>query len=70
MEKKELAPQLFSLIKPHLHRGKTDEISINAIINRWTPYFEEIPELDEMSEEQIKFGREIIEMDEKHRLKP
>lgn len=33
-------------------------------------YFEEIPELDEMSEEQIKLGREIIEMDEKHRFKP
>lgn len=69
MEKKELAPELIALIRPHLHRGKTDEISINAIIKRWTRYFEQIPELDEMPEEQIKKGLEILKIDEERRVK-
>ena len=68
MEKKDLAPQLFSLIRPHLHRGRTDEISIRAIIDRWSKYFDMIPELDEMPEEQIKIARKVLEVDEQRRL--
>lgn len=69
MEKRDLAPQLFSLIRPHLHRGRTDEVSINGIIKRWTQYFKQIPELDEMTEEQIKKGKEILKIDEERRVK-
>lgn len=54
-----------SLIKSQLHRGHTDEISINAISSRWTKWFAELPEV---TDEQIEKGREIIKMDEDRRL--
>lgn len=66
MDDKELAPELFTLIKSQLHRGHTDEISINAISNRWTKWFEELPE---PTDEQMEKGREIMKMDEDRRLK-
>jgi len=68
MENKDLAPELFTLIKPHLHRGRTDEISLAAIAKRWTAYFEQIPELHEMSAEQVARGKEVIRIDEERRL--
>lgn len=68
MEDKELAPELFALIKPHLHRGRTDEISLAAIETRWTAHFEKIPELHEMSADQIARGAEILRMDEARRM--
>ena len=69
MEDKGLAPELFMLIKPHLNRGRTDEISLAAIANRWLKYFDQIPELHEMSAEQVARGRELIRIDEERRLK-
>lgn len=69
MENKDLAPELFMLIKPHLNRGRTDEISLAAIANRWTKYFEQMPELHEMSVEQVARGKEMIRIDEARRLK-
>ena len=69
MENKDLAPELFMLIKPHLNRGRTDEISLTAIANRWTKCFEQMPELHEMSVEQVARGKEIIRIDEERRLK-
>ncbi len=66
MDNKELAPELFTLIKSQLHRGHTDEISINAISSRWSKWFEELPE---PTDEQKEKGREIMKMDEIRRLK-
>lgn len=69
MEERELAPELFSLIKPHLQRGRTDEISLAAIGNRWTNYFDQMPELEDMPAENVARAREIMRMDEERRLK-
>ncbi|MCO7231759.1 MULTISPECIES: DUF3800 domain-containing protein [unclassified Cobetia] len=66
MEKKELAPELFTLIKSQRHRGYTDEISIHAISSRWGKWFEELPE---PTSDQIKRGREMKRISEIHRLK-
>jgi hypothetical protein len=68
MEEKELAPELFSLVKPHLYRGRTDEISLAALEKRWTAHFAQVPELHEMSAEQIARGREILKIDEARRM--
>lgn len=68
MEDKELAPELFALIKPHLYRGRTDEISLAALTKRWTAHFEKMPELHEMSPDQIARGAEILKRDEARRL--
>ena len=66
IEKKELAPELYALIKPHIHRGRTDEISLNAIAARWERWFEELPD---PTEEQIAKGKELMAIDEERRLR-
>ena len=65
MEEKELAPELFSIIKGQLHRGRSDEISINAISSRWGKWFEELPY---PTAEELEKGKEILKMDESRRL--
>lgn len=67
MEDKELAPELFALIKPQLHRGRTDEISLAALEERWSAYFQRIPDLHEMPAEQLIRGTEILRIDEERR---
>lgn len=66
IEKKELAPELYALVKPHIHRGRTDEISLNAIAARWERWFEELPD---PTEEQITKGKELMAIDEERRLR-
>jgi hypothetical protein len=66
MEEREVAPELVMLIQPYLRRGRTDEISINALALRWTKWFDELPE---PSEEQIRKAREIHSVDEARRLR-
>lgn len=65
MDRKELAPELYPLIKGQFHRGHSDEISIDAIKNRWSKFFEELPE---PTGEQIKKAREFRRADENRRL--
>ena len=66
MEESELAPELYSLVKPQLHRGRTDEISLNAMMKRWSAYFENIPE---PTAEKIEEGKALIALDEARRRK-
>jgi Protein of unknown function (DUF3800) len=69
MEGKELARELHDLIHPHLHKGRTDEISLRAIASRWEKWFEDLPQLEEMSPEQIERGRQMMADAEEKRLK-
>jgi hypothetical protein len=69
LEKKDIAPELYSIVRPHLHRGRTDEISLNAIASRWTKHFENVPQLEEFSQEQLERARKILEFDEARRQK-
>lgn len=69
MEGAELPPALRALVYAHMRRGRTDEISIKAIEHRWTKWFNKIPELEEMSSEQVERGKEILRIDEARRLK-
>lgn len=66
MEEKELAPELYSLIKGQLHRGSSNEISINGIIERWSPWLENLPE---PSADGMNKATEIRRIDEERRLK-
>jgi len=65
MEGKELAPEIYPVIKKQMHKSRTDEISINAIASRWQKWFENLPE---PTEEQMRKGRELMALDEKRRL--
>lgn len=64
-EKKELAPELFAIIKGQAYRGRTDEISLDAIAGRWSKWFENIPE---PTSEELKRGKEMLKKDESRRL--
>lgn len=64
IEGKDLAPQLYPLIKKQLHKGMYDEVSINAISKRWEKWFSELPE---PSEEALAKGKELLAIDENRR---
>ena len=65
-EKSESAPELYPLIKSQLNRGRSDDISINAIAARWERWFEDLPE---PSAEAVAKGRELKQLDEARRLR-
>ncbi|MFA5904600.1 MAG: DUF3800 domain-containing protein [Desulfobacula sp.] len=56
VEKKELAPELYELIRGQIHKGHYDEISLNALQDRWGKWFNDLPE---PTEEQIIAGRKL-----------
>jgi len=64
VENKTLANELAPIINDQLHRGSYDEISINALMNRWGKWFQDLPE---PSEEQLGKAREMIAQQEKQR---
>lgn len=68
IEGKELARELFPIVKPHFHQGRADEISINAISSRWSKWLDNLPELNELPEQQIVEAKELLAKDEKRRL--
>ncbi|GIL03541.1 MAG: hypothetical protein BroJett031_00610 [Betaproteobacteria bacterium] len=69
MEGAELPPELRALVYAHMRRSRTDEISLRAIEHRWSKWFSQLPELEEMSAAQLERGREIQRIDEERRLK-
>ena len=64
MEEKEVAPELARLVEPQLRRGRTDEVSLNALANRWEKWFSEIPD---PSDEALYKAREIHHLEEQRR---
>jgi len=64
-EKKEIAPELHSLLSSLMSSCTYNEISLSAIEKRWTEWFENLPE---PTPEQWEFGKEIIKNNERRRL--
>jgi hypothetical protein len=67
MERKGVAPPLYAIFAAQMRDGRTDEISLAALSNRWTPFFENLPELGELSAEQIEFANQFRTEDEARR---
>lgn len=68
MERTSLPPELTELVRVHWRRSQTDEISLKAIEARWSRWFDQLPELEEMSPGRLAAGREIMAKDEARRL--
>ena len=68
LEKKTIASELYPLVNYQLRRGRTDEVSLSAIEERWRRWAQDVPPLWEMSEEQRKRGRELQLIEENRRL--
>lgn len=64
-EKKEIAHELRPLVRKQIRYGLYNEISLNAIAERWTEWFEKLPE---PTPEQLKSGMELVQIDERRRL--
>lgn len=69
LEGVKLPAELAALVRLHIHRGRTDEISLRAIESRWSRWFEQLPELEALSEAQIERTRLILAKDEERRMK-
>lgn len=68
LEGKEIAHELYPLVNYQLRRGRTDEISLAAIADRWARWDQEVPQLSEMSTEQLEHSRELHLIEERRRL--
>jgi hypothetical protein len=66
-EKREIAEELIPLFRSQLNKGRTDEVSLEAISNRWTQWFDNLPEVDEMTSEQLLKARKILAIQEVQR---
>ena len=62
-----IAHELKPLIDRQLRRGRTDQLSIDAIIRRWEPYFRERIDAD-FTDEDMARAREIYVIDEQRRM--
>lgn len=67
-EEKEIARELGPLVTYQYNRGRTDEISLAAIEERWSRWERNLPQIGEMSPEQIAQGRELQLLQETRRL--
>lgn len=66
VEGKDVPEELYPLIRAQLHRGRTDEISINSIVARWSKWFEN---LGDPSPEQTEAAKAIRDSEEERRLR-
>ena len=64
LERKELAGELHPLIKSQMHRGRTDEISLDALQRRWGSWFDNLPE---PTAEQMENAQMIYAIQEERR---
>ena len=65
-ERKSTAPELDPLVMRQLAVGRTDEISLDAIVERWEGYFQDAEQAD-LSEEQLAEGKKLMEIHEEYR---
>ncbi|WP_155419896.1 DUF3800 domain-containing protein [Burkholderia gladioli] len=56
LDGKELSPELGQLLIAQKRRGRTDEISLNAIAKRWEPFFTERIEVDSAGVDPAKLN--------------
>jgi hypothetical protein len=64
MEGIKLPSELHPLVKAQIHKGRTDEISLQGISSRWARWFDELPE---PTPEQIEAAKQIQQKDEARR---
>lgn len=67
LEQQPIAPDLIPLIKSQLSKGRVEELSLTALSDRWSKWFDELPE---PTESELEKGRELQKLDEHRRIKP
>jgi hypothetical protein len=67
-ENRGIAPELYPLVSHQFGRGYTDEVSLQAIIDRWTQWNDEAAEISEISAEQLEKARGVLAADEGRRM--
>jgi hypothetical protein len=64
-EGKEIATELHPLLIQQIQDGMYNEISLHAIAERWTEWFQNLPE---PTSEQWETGKQVVALDEQRRL--
>jgi hypothetical protein len=67
MENKVIAAELRPLLNYQINRGRTDQVSLTAIAERLERWDRETPQLEDMSEEQIRRSQAIRLLEEQRR---
>ncbi len=65
-EHKELPAELMPVITSQLHRGKTDELSLQGIFKRWHEWYANRPDV---SAEDLESAKELLRAEEERRLR-
>ena len=65
LEKKDIPDELVPLYNYQLHKGKTDEISLRALEERWEAYFSR--PMPDMSPEQLEKAQQLVGFEEASR---
>ena len=65
-EGRDIPNELHPLVDRQLQVGRTDEISLRAIVERWAPFFSKLSSMD-LTAEQMAEGERIKEADERRR---
>lgn len=68
MEQTPLPAELLALVRTHWSTSRTDELSLKAIEHRWSSWFARLPELSDLSPEQLAQVAEIQRAQEERRL--
>ncbi len=66
LEGKKLPPELLPILRSQVYRGNTDELSLSAISEKWSRWFQERPSI---SAEDMKLAREGLDIYERKRLR-
>ncbi len=69
MENKELSPELLLLFDSQANYGRAKEVSIHALAERWTRWFDNLPEYSGLTEEKKIKVTEMLESQERQRRK-
>jgi len=69
MENKELSPELLLFFDSQANHGRANEVSINALVERWTPWFENKPGYSKFTDKQKSEYKEWLEFQETQRQK-
>lgn len=67
-EGKPLSDPLTNLIGKQFNIGYTDQVSLDAIAERWTKFFADLPHLSEAEAEKMKAARAVSEAERKKHL--
>jgi hypothetical protein len=67
LDRKDVADAGIDLFNAHAGRGRTEQLSLRALEERWEAWFSDLPEMNELNPQQIAFAHQIMTKQEAQR---